>query len=536
MAKVQLDAILKLVDVQINPQVFRKISQAVAGMPQGLQKTNTQLKGMVGNTAAVNKGLKKTGAQLSGNERAARLFLQRMAQFAILLPTFATLNRALQGSIKFLFEFDSALRDIVRIDVGGLKDRMEEIGDAALKTAVDFGVTGTEVLGVTKVFKQAGDTIEESQSRARTAILATQISTLSAAQATEVFIAAARQFGAVGEDSAAVLDKLAKVEDIAAVNAADVADAFRTGGNALAEFSGSIDDSIGLIAALREQTRKSGREIGTFFKTLQTRIFAAGDARSAVEALGVTVENLDGSLRPTLQVLNDLKGRFDGLTQAQQTNAAKSIAGIRQFEGLIATLKSLEKANQFAEESANAAGTAEEKRIITDAKLERQLGKLVAQGQLLAESFGDTGLEDSLAGVLKIATGILKAFTSLAGIVDDIGGNITPLLALGGVALGRGVFGLAGGKTGGGGGGGAGPKPGAKGFIGPQQLRPLRDSFKNLGGVVKNTIRLEKAKAFETRFTTASFKELGGVSKMLRAEYANESLRKRIVTTRKRIT
>jgi len=480
MAKVQLDAILKLVDVQINPQVFRKISQAVAGLPPSLQKTDTHLKSANKSAQGLNRSLNKTKQQLNGNERASRLFLQRMAQFAILLPTFATLNRALQGSVKFLFEFDSALRDIVRIDVGGLKDRMEEIGDAALKTAVDFGVTGTEVLGVTRVFKQAGDSIEDSQARARTAILATQISTLSSAQATEVFIASARQFGKVGKDSAAVLDKLAKVEDIAAVNAGDVADAFRTGGNALAEFTGSIDDSIGLIAALRDQTRKSGREIGTFFKTLQTRVFAVGDARSAVEGLGVSVENLDGSLRPTMAVLNDLKTAFDGLTQAQRTNAAKSIAGIRQFEGLIATLNSLEKANEFAAESAQAAGTAEEKRAITDAKLERQLGKLVAQGQLLAEAMGDAGLEDALSNVLSIATGILKVFTSMVGVTGDIGGNITPLLALGGVALGRGVFGL-GGKGGAGVGKGGPAKMGAptSGMIGPQ---PLSESQKQIVG------------------------------------------------------
>jgi TP901 family phage tail tape measure protein len=495
-SKVQLDAILKLIDVQVNPQVFRKVSQAVAGMPPALAQTNTHLKNVQGNVQGVNKRLQKTGQQLSNNERAARLFLQRMAQFAILLPTFATLNRAIQGSVSFLFEFDSALRDIIRVDVTGLADRIEEIGDAALKTATDFGVTATEVLSTIRVFKQAGDTIEESQERARIAILATQISTLSAAQATEVFIAAARQFGEVGENSALVLDKLAKVEDIAAVNAADVAEAFRTGGNALAEFAGNIDDSIGLIAALREQTRKSGREVGTFFKTLQTRLFAAGEARDAVEALGVEVQNLDGTLRPTLGVLNDLKARFDTLTDAQAANAAKAIAGIRQFESLIATLNSLESANRFAEQSSNAAGTAEEKRLITDAKLERQLGKLVAQGQVLAEALGDAGLEDSLAGALKAATLILKAFTALADIIDDIGGNITPLLALGGVTLGRSIFGLSRqGVPGAGPGGSTGPTPGAEGFIGP--LTKSQNQLASFGTQIKRSTDI--VKSFVTR-------------------------------------
>ncbi len=487
--KIQLDGVLKLVDVQVDPQVFQKISRSVAGMPTSLKKTNDQLKSAAGNADKLNSRLRTTTQQLSQSERAARLFLQRMAQFAILLPTFATLNRSLQGGVKFLLDFDSALRDIVRIDISGLSDRIEEVGDAALKTARDFGVSAIEVLNTTRIFKQAGFDIEESQEKARAAILATQVSTLNSAQAVEVFIAAQKQFVGEGEDSIAVLDKLAKVEDEAAVNAADVAEAFRTGGNALAEFSQSIDDSIGLIAALREQSRKSGREIGTFFKTIQTRIFAAGESRSALEALGVTVQNLDGSLRPTLDVLNDLNDRFDSLTQAQQANAAKAIAGIRQFESLLATLNSLERANELAASSANAAGTAEDKRRITDEKLERQLGKLIAQGESLAEAVGDAGFEDALTGALKVATKLLESFTGIANITADIGGNLTPLLALGGLTLGRRFFGLSrNGAPGGAAADGQGAAAaGALGKQAQQAIDPLKTQLARLGAIVKSS-------------------------------------------------
>jgi TP901 family phage tail tape measure protein len=372
-----------------------------------------------------------------------------MAQFAVLLPTFATLNRALQGSVKFLFEFDSALRDIVRIDISGLGNKMKEVGRAALDTAAAFGVSAIEVLETTRVFKQAGFTIEESQKKAQAAILATQVSTLTSAQAVEVFIASAKQFGAQGENAISVLDKLARVEDLAAVNAADVADAFKAGGNALATFSKDINDSVGIIAALREQSRKSGKEIGTFLKTIQTRLFAAGDARNAIEGLGVSVENLDGSLRPTLAVLNDLKTAFGGLTEAQQANAGKSIAGIRQFESLLATLASLDRANELSIASANAAGTANEKKAITDEKLERQLGRLKAAGEDLAASVGEAGLSDALRDSLKFATELLGVFKGMTDIVDGLGASLTPLLALTGARVVRAVTGLGAGAAGG---------------------------------------------------------------------------------------
>jgi TP901 family phage tail tape measure protein len=444
-AQIQLEAVLRLARVQIDPRVFQQVSRATAGLPANMGALATSTRRATREASGLVTQTKKVKENLTGAQRVSRLLLQRMAQFAVLLPTFATLNRALQGSVRFLFDFDSALRDIVRIDISGLADQMDEVGKAALGTASAFGVSAIEVLETTRVFKQAGFTIEESQAKARTAILATQISTLTSAQAVEVFIAAAKQFGAEGQNATEVLDRLARVEDVAAVNAADVAEAFRTGGNALAVFAKDIDDSVGIIAALREQTRKSGREIGTFLKTIQTRIFAAGEARDAVEALGVEVENLDGSLRPTLAVLNDLKVAFDGLSEAQAANAAKAIAGIRQFESLQATLTSLDRANQLATASTNAAGTAEAKRAITDEKLIRQLGKLKAAGEELALSVGEAGLADALRDALKFGTDLLNVFKILADVVSGLGGSLAPLIALTGARVFSAVTGLGGG-------------------------------------------------------------------------------------------
>ena len=499
MAKVQLEAILKLVDVQINPQVFSKISQSVAGLPASIKQTSSSLTGASAATQTFNKSLQQTGQQLTANEKAARLLLQRTSQFAILLPIFVTLNKALQGGVKFLFEFDDALRDIVRTDVKGLSSRMEEIGDAALKTANKFGVTAQEVLGLTKTFVQAGLTIEDSQKRTELAITATQVSTLSAADATEFFLAVTQQFGVAADDLATTLDALVKVEDVAAVEARDIAEAFSTGGNAFAFFGKNVNDAIGIITALREQTRKSGSEIGTFFKSFAPRVFAAGPARDAVEALGVSVENLDGSLRPALSVINDLSVAFGRLTESQAADSAKVIAGIRQYETFEALLVSNARANDIVAKANTAAGTAAQKRLITDEKLDRQIGRLIAQGQTLAESLGDAGLEDTLRSALKVATGLLKVFTGMSDVVSSIGGNITPLLALAGFTLGKSIFGVAGKAAGGlGGGAGAGVAgaaqanaAGSSSQIAAQQLAPAITGIKAelgiLGSAIKNT-------------------------------------------------
>jgi TP901 family phage tail tape measure protein len=318
--RIQLEAVLQLTDVQIDPKVFSKISRAVAGLPKGLGQTakglakaDRGMRTLAGSTA-------KLKANMDVNSRAARLLLQRMTQFAILLPTFATLNRALQGSVKFMVDFEAEIKRIISLNIDQLGDKFDDIAKAAFKIGREFRISALEAAQGIKLFTQAGFALGEAEQLAATAALAAKVSTLEVAEAQELAISVSKVFGKTTDELADSFDKIIKVEDLAAVGAQDIAQAFRTGGNALAFATKSFEDTIGLIAALREQTRKSGREVGTFFKTLSTRIAAAGEAQNAVRNLGVEVVNLDGSLKPLAEVLGNIKIKFDALSESQKAN------------------------------------------------------------------------------------------------------------------------------------------------------------------------------------------------------------------------
>lgn len=444
MAKVQLDGILRLSQVYINPSIFKQISRATAGLPISINATVKATQQLNTQMTQVHKTTQKTQQGMVGMTNIARSFIQRMAQFAVLLPTFVTLNRAIQGGVAFIADFEHELAKVVRTDPTELADKMDLITDSVFEMSVALGSTGSEVLKTVKVFKQAGETIEKSLELARAATLAEKTTTLDLASAQEVLIAVTKQFSAENLTATQIVDKLGKVEDAAAVDAIDLAEALRTGGNSLAFAAKNLEDTFGLIGALREQTRKSGREIGTFFKTISTRILATGESKDAIEALGITVENFDGSLRPLLPILQDVKVKFDALTEAQQANAAKAIGGVRQVESFIATLESLDRAQELSKKAADSDGVSQARLAIILSTLTSQVDITIAKFQELAGSLGQAGVLDIFKEIVKFGGNIASGLTEAVKVADKLGVSIAPLLALAGLKIGAKIFGITG--------------------------------------------------------------------------------------------
>jgi TP901 family phage tail tape measure protein len=451
MARIQLEGILRLIDVDINPAIFQKISRATSTLPNSFKQTSQAVGQTTSNVQGLNTTLGKTNQQLSIGSAFAQKFLQRMAQFAILLPIFATLNRAIQGGVKFMADFESELLNIIRIDPKEAVSRIQEISDAALDIGVRFGVSAIEVIKSVKVFVQAGESISSALDKAKIAAIATQVSTLELAQAQELLIGVQKQFSASALSNIEVLDKISKVEDLTASDAQDMADAFTAGGNALAFATKDFDFAIATIAALREQTRKSGKEIGTFAKTVIPRLFAGGESRTALEQLGVAVENQSGELRPFQNVIEDTAKAFDKLTEAEQVNAAKTIAGVRQFETFLALLKSSNRAAEVYAGSLDSDGTAARKLAVVQEKLSFQVDQTVAEFQKLAVELGNAGVLDFFKDALKAARGFAMGLEEAVKLAKTLGVAIGPLLGVGAFKLGQIAFG-----------GRGGPPPGTK--------------------------------------------------------------------------
>lgn len=92
----------------------------------------------------------------------------------------------------------------------------------------------------------------------------------------------------------------------------------------------SMDELLGYITAIQEVTRDSGANVGNSLKTIFSRITMSGSV-NALQEVGVGVFNDDGTTRNFSNIIEDLAGKWNTLTNAQQQNLAVQLAGRYQL-------------------------------------------------------------------------------------------------------------------------------------------------------------------------------------------------------------
>lgn len=97
-----------------------------------------------------------------------------------------------------------------------------------------------------------------------------------------------------------------------------------------------------------------GEKAGTALRSVLTRLAAPpNDCANAMEELGISITNSDGTMRSLSDVIGILRDKFGGLSEAQQTQYAKDIAGQEAMSGLLALVNASPEDYQKLTDSIN---------------------------------------------------------------------------------------------------------------------------------------------------------------------------------------
>lgn len=328
-----------------------------------------------------------------------------------------------------------------------------EISSELYQIAINLGQTFDNVQEIAQNFAKAGLSWQDTLKATEAAVLALNVAELTATESSEGLIAVMQQFNYEASELTYVIDVLNKAADKSAVDTADLLVALQKTGSYASAANLSLEETVGLIAALSKATAASGQNIGNALKSLfaysskasSLEMFASlSDEMKAIvdmyeignasildvwEGLADVMTNLSDAQADLLEQWSSESGLETELGSAlgdvyEQMTGVYDTAGVYRKNYFIALLNNFDEVYNVMGKLSDAAGyTAEEQAKYMDT-YEAKLNALNSQWQEFVNS------EQGLLGLKK---GLIDIASWLLNIIDSIGGIRTLLIALGGI-------------------------------------------------------------------------------------------------------
>ena len=338
----------------------------------------------------------------------------------------------IQGAYGYAQDLNESLNNI-RIVTGQSVDEMAKFAEKANASAKALSTTTTAYTDAALIFYQQGLSGKEVTDRTDTVIKMANVTRQSAEEVSSYMTAIWNNF----YDGSASLEHYADV--ITALGAATASSSAEIS-EGLSKFA-SVADTIGLsydyatsiLAALVANTRQSADVIGTSLKTILARLQSVklGETledgveltkyTSALDAIGVSVLDLNGNLRDADDILDDTAAKWDTLNKAQQASVAQTVAGTRQYSQFIAMMANWGDVEKNLQTAQGAEGVLQNQADIYAESWEAAQKRVRAAAQSIYQDLLDDkffiGLTNSLEKVLEAIHGIINGFGGMKGVL-----------------------------------------------------------------------------------------------------------------------
>jgi TP901 family phage tail tape measure protein len=289
-----------------------------------------------------------------------------------------------------------------------------------LKLKVAFGSTGGEALQAATTFARLGLSQQQTVDATKTALLASNVAFISAADAANLLASAYQQFQLSTQDIPKILDNLNTLSNTNRVTTDDLLQSISRAGSVFREAGGSIQELGALTATVAEVTSRSGSEIGNAFKTISSRLGDSTVQAKVFAETGVAISNVAGDIKPITQIFQELALALQGASDAERANVTTTIAGVRQRNLLQAALDNVFRSQvNVINQLTDTTSAASENEKITGT-LTNKIQQLQAALERLAVIIGESGVGEALKKTVTILTTFVNALAGIPGIAVTV--------------------------------------------------------------------------------------------------------------------
>lgn len=388
------------------------------------------------------KLLSKKGAKslwdVMGNDikRAA----MRVTDFGLAAKLMNKLPQDLQKIVQYTKELDKAMTN-VRIVGGYTAEQAKVLTARYTELGRTLGATTTEIAeGMDTWLRQGYEAQDQLESLVSASTKLSKLGMISASEATTALTSALKAFNLAAEDAIKVVDKLTKVDQLAAVSAGGISEALQKSATSAKLAGMSMDELIGSVSVIGEVTQQSMDTVGNAMKSILARygnvkasVFTQmglndegetseniNDIEKVLSKLGIRMRSSSTELRDITDVLDEVNEKWDTYDTVTKNALATAFGGTRMRENFLVLMENWNRVKELTEESANAAGTADEKYTAYMDSIEAATKRLQNAWESMSQKFESSWLiklgTNALAGFIGHFDTLIKLVATFASV------------------------------------------------------------------------------------------------------------------------
>lgn len=333
-------------------------------------------------------------------------------------------------------DFEAAMSEVKAIS-GATSQEFEQLTEKANQMGAVTKFTASESAEAFKYMAQAGWDVREMMDGIDGLMALAAASGEDLGITADIVTDALTAFGLSAKESGRFADVMAQAASETNTDVAKMGDTFKYVAPVAGALGYSIEDTAVAIGLMANSGIKAS-QAGTSLRSLLTNLTRpVGQAEDAINALGISITNTDGSVKPLSQTLQDLRAKFGALTDSEKAQYAAMLAGQEGMSGLLAIVNASDQEfESLTEQINNSSGAAQKMADVMmdnlSGKFELFTGALDSMKMSLGEKFKPyliEALEWMTDKVPDVENALLTAMNSFDHFVDNAKAKIDEFTA-----------------------------------------------------------------------------------------------------------
>ena len=356
---------------------------------------------------------------------------------------------AVSSAYGYAQDLNESLNNI-RVVTGQNADEMAKFAEQANKAAKALSTTTTDYTNASLIYYQQGLSDEEVLKRTDITVKMANVAGTSAELASNQLTAVWNNFAKTGENLEYYADVMTALGAATATSTDEIAGGLEKFAAVANTIGLSYEYAASALATITSNTRESEEVVGTALKTIFARIqgLQLGETledgttlnkySEALAKVGISIFDSTGELKKMDNILDEMANKWQILSKDQQVALAQTVAGVRQYNQLVALMDNWNVGDSDSmvsnlETAYNAAGALQEQADIWAESWEAASNRVTTAAQGIYDSLLDDDLfidfNNIIADLLSGIENVIDGIGGLKGVIAGVGSFTLALLS-----------------------------------------------------------------------------------------------------------